>query len=262
MKSMRQPPRRDSFESLSARIAIRSVREVRPMEPAFFVLANIRTTASRSEASWASRSKRGRMAERHGLSQQSYGVEISGRHSFHEDVVEALGTDFDDVMKAAGFRDLDGQPLHLPPDLQRHEPPQRQLSADATVTVFGITAFVLGSLANAIIKNFLDEVWKQRVHPALVRLLAKEEHGQRAVRLPFHHTARLWFDTDRVMVSVIALIERPDDLAIAEDLIPVAFDKAAHWLERHGRTHTYITYRIEHGDLSAIPTLSEEQIKA
>jgi hypothetical protein len=64
------------------------------------------------------------------------------------------------------------------------------------------------------------------------------------------------------MVSVIALIERPEDLAIAEDLIPVAFDKAAHWLEQHGRTHTYITYRIEHGNLSAIPVLSEERIQA
>jgi len=69
----------------------------------------------------------------------------------------------------------------------------------------------------------------------------------------------MWFEAEQVLVTVICDLDQPSDFTLAETLVPLAFQRAADWLERNGRTHPYMTYRIKDGKLNNLPALTADE---
>ena len=88
---------------------------------------------------------------------------------------------------------------------------------------------------------------------------ATEAKASRSVSFPIQFRPSMWFQAEQVLVTVICDLNEPSDFTLAETLIPLAFQRAGEWLERNGRTHPYVTYRITNGKLNNIPDLSADE---
>jgi hypothetical protein len=88
---------------------------------------------------------------------------------------------------------------------------------------------------------------------------AKAAPAARTITFPVQFRPAMWFEAEQVLVTVICDLNDASDFTLAETLVPLAFQRAGEWLERNGRTHPYLTYRIKDGKLNNIPTLTADE---
>ena len=121
----------------------------------------------------------------------------------------------------------------------------------------GIVIFLGSTVGSWAVSKVCDEIYEKGIRPhlraTLKRLTKKrQETPHRSLAFQFG----VWFAADNVYVQVIMEIDPGEDSEKLQALIPQAFVYARQWLDDHGVTHRFVTYRISGGQLSSTPQLS------
>jgi hypothetical protein len=98
-----------------------------------------------------------------------------------------------------------------------------------------------------------DEIYVGGIRPHLRKVFKKL--GQDATRRDLVFRYGAWFAADAVYVQVI-LETKGTDIEEVHALITKAFEQAHSWINEHGVTHKFVTYRITGGELTSVPQLS------
>lgn len=123
--------------------------------------------------------------------------------------------------------------------------------------VVGIIVFLGSTVGSWAVSKVCDEIYEKGIRPhlrATLKRLAKKRQGPPHRGLVFQFG--VWFAADNVYVQVIMEIDPVEDGEKLQALIPQAFVYAREWLDKHGVTHRFVTYRISGGQLSSTPQLS------
>lgn len=125
-------------------------------------------------------------------------------------------------------------------------------------TFLQIIAVLRDPLSKIVISSALGVFFKAAFE-RMAGLFGAGKTATPAVSFPVQFRPAMWLQSEQVLVTVICDLNEPADFRIAETLIPLAFERAGEWLERNGKTHTYMTYRVKDGKLNNIPTLTADE---
>lgn len=152
----------------------------------------------------------------------------------------------------------------LPGTLQLvHRAPELRMSGDVSGYLLAIGLFMGTNLSAWAIKKFYDEIYTGAVRPAFTKFGKRFEEkagSDGSYPQPVMMTLSMYFDVDKIQVSVQARCKSPAELQRAEALLPLAYERALDRIERYGVQGRQYTYQISSGQLSEFPVISSEYL--
>lgn len=193
----------------------------------------------------------------------AYTFNMFGSASFQQTFLESF-TGFESQMDKLGISALSGAEADASFSGFAEYPPAWKTrgyvaSAFHPPTFLQIVAILKDPFSKELIAWSLGAFFKAAFERVGRLFGGSKEPAAKTLSFPVQFRPAMWFEVEQVLVTVIFDLNEPSDFTLAETLVPLAFQRAGEWLERNGRTHPYLTYRIKDGKLNNIPTLSAEE---
>ena len=169
--------------------------------------------------------------------------------TFDEEIAVPLIGSLFSGLKAAELSAID-HPRHPPTFAPGRISARMELGVSAAV--IGLVIFVGTSVGSWVVRKLCDGLWDSHIRPALSRFRENTPTVQ-AKPHPFWFEFSVYYVRDDFLVTVRALIANPQDMAVAEQLIPDAQRSALAWVESRGIDCRELVYTIRDGMLSSIP---------
>jgi hypothetical protein len=191
---------------------------------------------------------------------RAFQLSCGGRYSEIGRVALPFAEDVEAALKSAGFTDLDDtRGLRLPPGLLGSAAPAVPSATLDQVRdlVIQISLFIGSGLGTWAVEKVADEIYEGKVRPTLKKMFTRRRRSKELNSSPMTVLFGSWYDTDGVYIGVIADLAPREDPKSIMDLLPEAQRRGLGWISQHGITKPAVIYRIRHGELSNVPTLSD-----
>lgn len=119
------------------------------------------------------------------------------------------------------------------------------------IVAVGVTLFLTKKVGD----DFYDTVLKPRIHKCFAWLDDKLSGGNRKAQKLF--ITNIWYQEHAVVVSVSVAGKDFADIVAQLNLVGIVHSNALHWIAEHGISAPVHHYKIENGQVNAVPMLLE-----
>ena len=185
---------------------------------------------------------------------------LGGPTSFHEEVGLPFVKELVEELGAEGF-DENLEAFDIPVDIMPSQKVKvtNVFGVDDAIFV-GVSIYLAGKVGSWALGRVCSSIYDGKIKPALKRLAGKLRKAELRSPTPDRPViVRLgtWYDSDNVLVLVIADVRSDDELNNVGQLATEAQEAAIKWVEQHGIPSPVLTYRIRDGLLTTTPVWSE-----